>query len=444
MTLVRVEPFDWRWSASIVGLLKYLENYNIDYTLTEDYLEFDKEEITEERYYNFVELYFENNMHHRTIEKIIKNMDNEELNSEELKLLNEKMKGNQILKKVFSNFKYEIGKEKDILKLIDENRREIIENTYKNGKSLYANFGNPNALLKEKGKICRLNGYYMDMPKKGRSITYGFNSKALSFTDNIYFDFIPFGFSRSREGFFINCNLDLRELERVNRVEFNEIGTEENRTTFKSNLLNNTFRSARKLNYDMEVIVKNMEKDYYETLYIRKDAINILRKISEEIKEIILRPCKVGRNNYSVNEWIPVSEIVVDSILNLKKLDDFIEFLLKVDGKKFLRGALIKINSLIYKEERNMNENFSKTVSDARRIKEFFKSKPNKLRTYEQKLISAIGLKDYDRVKEIMIHMSSTSQLPIRTLILLFEDFEKNKNLAYTFINEIGEVKNEK
>lgn len=76
---------------------------------------------------------------------------------------------------------------------------------------------------------------------------------------------------------------------------------------------------------------------------------------------------------------------------------------------------------------------------DAIKIKQKLSSKGNKLRAYEQKLVSAISLKDYDKVKEILIHLSSYTQLPIRCLIPLCEDFEKNKNLAYTFINSLGE-----
>ncbi|MGL4934959.1 MAG: hypothetical protein ACRC51_05745, partial [Cetobacterium sp.] len=54
-------------------------------------------------------------------------------------------------------------------------------------------------------------------------------------------------------------------------------------------------------------------------------------------------------------------------------------------------------------------------------------------------LVTAISLKDYDRVKEVLLHLSSTAQLPIRALIPLCYDFEANKNLAYIFINCLGD-----
>ncbi|MGL6154618.1 MAG: type I CRISPR-associated protein Cas8a1/Csx8 [Cetobacterium sp.] len=443
MALVRLEPWDWRWGASILGLTKYFDYFQDKYELTEDYLEFDDDNITEDKYYKFVEEYFEKNMHHKDLESLIKNItENEEQEKNKIKVINEKLKANTVMKKIFSGCKFDGSNSEEIINLLNENRKEIIENTYKNGKSLYANFGNSNLLLKNTGKVCRVNGFYMDMGKKGKSITYGFDSKTLVYTDSIYFDFIPFGFSRSREAVFINCNLNLINLKQINKTEFDEAGSEENRKTFKSNLLNNSYRASKKIDCDMEVIVKDMEKDYFESLYIRKDAINILNKISDEIKEVIGKPCKTDiGNSFSSTEWIPVEKIVVDNILNLKYLDDFIEYLFKVENKKTLRGSLIKINRLIYKEGEFMKKNYAEVIEDGSKIKEFFKTKPNKLRSYEQKLVSAITLKDYDRVKEIMLHLSSYSQLPIRALILLFEDFEKNKNLAYTFINSIGEKK---
>lgn len=443
MALVRLEPWDWRWGASILGLTKYFDYFQDKYELTEDYLEFDDDNITEDKYYKFVEEYFEKNMHHKDLESLIKNItENEEQEKNKIKAINEKFKANTVMKKIFSGCKFDGSNSEEIINLLNENRKEIIENTYKNGKSLYANFGNSNLLLKNTGKVCRVNGFYMDMGKKGKSITYGFDSKTLVYTDSIYFDFIPFGFSRSREAVFINCNLNLINLKQINKTEFDEAGSEENRKTFKSNLLNNSYRASKKIDCDMEVIVKDMEKDYFESLYIRKDAINILNKISDEIKEVIGKPCKTDiGNSFSSTEWIPVEKIVVDNILNLKYLDDFIEYLFKVENKKTLRGSLIKINRLIYKEGEFMKKNYAEVIEDGSKIKDFFKTKPNKLRSYEQKLVSAITLKDYDRVKEIMLHLSSYSQLPIRALILLFEDFEKNKNLAYTFINSIGEKK---
>ena len=89
-----------------------------------------------------------------------------------------------------------------------------------------------------------------------------------------------------------------------------------------------------------------------------------------------------------------------------------------------------------------MQQYYNEARDDAFRIKNKLLSKSNKLRSYEQKLVAAISLKDYDKVKEILIHLSSYTQLPIRALIPLCKDFEKNKNLVYTFVNCLGEKEN--
>ena len=62
----------------------------------------------------------------------------------------------------------------------------------------------------------------------------------------------------------------------------------------------------------------------------------------------------------------------------------------------------------------------------------------NKTNSYKQKLISAISLKDYDRVQVVLIQLSAYSGVKMDFLVELFTDFEKNKNLAYTFINSLG------
>ena len=57
----RLYASDWRYSAAIVGLNKYLEFYKheIEYELTDDYLKFHRADITEERYLKFAESYYE-------------------------------------------------------------------------------------------------------------------------------------------------------------------------------------------------------------------------------------------------------------------------------------------------------------------------------------------------------------------------------------------------
>ena len=45
-----VIPSDWRYSAAIVGLEKYLYNQNLEYEIKDEYFAFNQEDITRERF----------------------------------------------------------------------------------------------------------------------------------------------------------------------------------------------------------------------------------------------------------------------------------------------------------------------------------------------------------------------------------------------------------
>ena len=62
----------------------------------------------------------------------------------------------------------------------------------------------------------------------------------------------------------------------------------------------------------------------------------------------------------------------------------------------------------------------------------------NKLDSYKQKLTSSIIFKDYDRVCQILLQLSGYSDVYFSFADELFMDFEKNKDIAYTFINALG------
>ena len=83
---------DWRYSAAIVGLNKYLEFYKheIEYELTDDYLKFHRADITEERYLKFAESYYEDQFLHRELERY---MALEQWTEDQTKRINELLKG---------------------------------------------------------------------------------------------------------------------------------------------------------------------------------------------------------------------------------------------------------------------------------------------------------------------------------------------------------------
>ena len=62
----------------------------------------------------------------------------------------------------------------------------------------------------------------------------------------------------------------------------------------------------------------------------------------------------------------------------------------------------------------------------------------NKLDSYRQKWTSSIIFKDYDRVCQILLQLSNYSGVEFSFVYDLFDDFEANKDLAYTFINALS------
>ena len=100
--------------------------------------------------------------------------------------------------------------------IIDQNREEIICETFEIKIICIKNYCNPNQLFKDKTRMLQVKWYYIDMPKKGKSISYAFDKSNYVGNDIPEFDFIPFAFSGCREKFFINDNVDLNRLQKTN------------------------------------------------------------------------------------------------------------------------------------------------------------------------------------------------------------------------------------
>lgn len=70
------------------------------------------------------------------------------------------------------------------------------------------------------------------------------------------------------------------------------------------------------------------------------------------------------------------------------------------------------------------------------------KNAENKINTYRQKLSSALSFKDYDRFCNILLQLSSYAEVSLDFAYDLFDDFEANKNLAFSFVNSLDSKKN--
>lgn len=441
---VRLFPSDWRYSAAIVGLCKYFDYHLLSYNINEDYLEYDKRYLLEKdfnvNYYKFVESFFKENMHHTVLEDILVT---EEISEEQAKFALEKMKANTVMKKTFGEIKNVTENKEKILQLIELKRTDLIQETYRNGKTMYAKFLNTGKLLEKCGEICRIQGYYIDLGKKSKSISYQWNFQTFQGNDEVEFDFIPFAFTKTRESFFINSSNNLKNLCRVNhnlqeKVSFEvEKNQQEGKTkNISRKLIFQYEESGEFIDYDVEIIVKNQEKEYFETIYLRQAAINIFKKISrhEHTYDAITMPCKCR------NEYLAIELIVTDSIINGICLDGLIEKIMNDDGNRsFLLFHLILINSWIYGGE-GMDDKLKKARDTAYIVKK--RIEPNKTKSYRQKLISAITFKDYDRFSQILLQLSDYSGVIFNFAYDLFDDFEENKNVAYAFINALNESKN--
>ena len=443
---VKLEPSDWRFSAAIVGLLEYFEyidTLETSYKVEDEYILYNSELITKENYLKFVEKKYGENLHHKYVELNLEhyNQDNNENdNTYIIKSINEKLSGNTIMKKIFKKIKFDGTNRDEILSLVNKHREELILETFRNKSDMYKNYCNTNQLFNENQKYCRLVGYYIDAPKKGKSTGFGFNMSSFVGQDIQEFDFIPFAFINDRESLFINDNYEINRLTSAKQVfqekikaDIENLELENKYRGIKYSLFKGIIESFDFIEYDVEVIVKDRDKDYFETLYIRKQSIDILKKINER---------KIDYNSlcfsYKINDnyYIDIYKKVMECILNNTLLDDVIDLLLKEKKNYYTVYQLININDLI-RGEKIMDDKIRKIIhACANEVRN--KIPENKLESYRQKLTSSIIFKDYDRVCQILLQLSGYSDVYFSFADELFMDFEKNKDIAYTFINALG------
>lgn len=450
--MVCLEPFDWRYSAAIVGLRKYLEWLGVDeepnLIITEDTLEYNKKYLDKEDFLKFAEYYFKDDMHHIEIENKLKEKNPTE---DQINIVNEKMKANTILKNKFKKIKFDGHNQDEIQNIIDQNREEIICETFRNKNNLYKNYCNPNQLFKDKQECCRLNGYYIDMPKKGKSISYAFDKSNYVGNDIPEFDFIPFAFSGCREKFFINDNVDLNRLQKTNnqwtrtvKSQMEEAKQKNERVNTKRIFIDCLIEAKDFLQSDIEIIVKKPERAYFETLYLRKESLEILKNMKSYYKAFCFS-IKI-----SDDYWINILNEVFDAVVNFTLSDDLINKLLKdsrEEGNSYVISKLLKVNVEIKKGDEKMKNTMKAAFACAKQIvdkKDGNKPRVSdtKLKSYCTKLINAIILDDYDQFQKILINLSNYAEVPCGFAYDLFEDFEGNKEIAYTFVNSLNRYKN--
>lgn len=446
-----LQPTDWRFAAAVVGLCKYFDYFGIDYKVLYDVEEkpdnyihgfdgiiYKSEDITEEKYLEFAENYFEKYMTHINILNIL---ESQEFSEEQIKLVNDLVKSKTVLKGLFDKIKFD-GTNKDIfISTIEENRAEIIKNIFKNGNNLYKNYCNERLIFTEDNSTCRLRGYNVDKDRKTSNLGFCFSKESFESNDILEFDFIPFAFSNSdmRETYFVNNNFSVKSLTQTNYAFSNQLSSTENKDD-KNKLMLVLQNSKDYISYDVEIISKSQDKAYYETFFVRLERLKKLRELSGKSLNFV----KKINDDY----WFNLEKEVYMRCLNNVLLDDVILMMLKfyfddnaVKGYiKSRTDMLIDIN-VSWKGNEIMDEiKSAKSCGFLTSQKLIEMKSSNKINSYKQKIISALCAHDYDRAKEIILSLSAYVGMEFSFFYTFLENAEENKDLAFAFASALIEV----
>lgn len=446
-----LQPTDWRFAAAVVGLCKYFDYFGIDYKVLCDVEEkpdnyihgfdgiiYKSEDITEEKYLEFAENYFEKYMTHKNILNIL---ESQEFIEEQIKLVNDLVKSKTVLKGLFDKIKFD-GTNKDVfISTIEENRAEIIKNIFKNGNNLYKNYCNERLIFTEDNSTCRLRGYNVDKDRKTSNLGFCFSKESFESNDILEFDFIPFAFSNSdmRETYFVNNNFSVKSLTQTNYAFSNQLSSTENKDD-KNKLMLVLQNSKDYISYDVEIISKSQDKAYYETFFVRLERLKKLRELSGKSLNFV----KKINDDY----WFNLEKEVYMRCLNNVLLDDVILMMLKfyfddnaVKGYiKSRTDMLIDIN-VSWKGNEIMDEIKSAKSCGFLTSKKLIEMKSsNKINSYKQKIISALCAHDYDRAKEIILSLSAYVGMEFSFFYTFLENAEENKDLAFAFASALIEV----
>lgn len=449
-----LQPTDWRFAAAVVGLCKYFDYFEIDYKVLYDVEEkpdnyihgfdgiiYKSEDITEEKYLEFAENYFEKYMTHKNILNIL---ESQEFSEEQIKLVNDLVKSKTVLKGLFDKIKFD-GTNKDIfISTIEENRAEIIKNIFKNGNNLYKNYCNERLIFTEDNSTCRLRGYNVDKDRKTSNLGFCFSKESFESNDILEFDFIPFAFSNPdmRETYFVNNNFSVKSLTQTNYAFSNQLSSTENKDD-KNKLMLVLQNSKDYISYDVEIISKSQDKAYYETFFVRLERLKKLRELSGKSLNFV----KKINDDY----WFNLEKEVYMRCLNNVLLDDVILMMLKfyfddnaVKGYiKSRTDMLIDIN-VSWKGNEIMDE-IKNQIDSAKKCghlvsKRLIEMKSsNKIISYKYKLSSALNTHDYDRVKEILLRLSAEVNIEFSFFYAFLENAEKYKDIVFSFATALIE-----
>jgi CRISPR-associated protein Cst1 len=446
-----LQPTDWRAAAAVVGLCKYFDHFRIDYKILynvdekpENYIHgfdgiiYKSDSITEEKYLDFVESYFEKYMTHSTILSIL---GNDEFSDEQIKMVNDLVKSKTVLKGLLGKTKFDGTNKAVFISTIEENREEIIKTIFKNGNNLYKNYCNERLIFTDDNSTCRLRGYNVDKDRKTSILGFCFSKESFDANDILEFDFIPFAFSNPdmRETYFVNNNFSVETLVNTNRVFSEQLSNTEGKGD-KNKLLLVLQNSKDYISYDVEIISKSQDDAFYSTLFVRLERLKKLRELSGKSLYLV----KKINDDY----WFNLEKEVYMRCLNNVLLDDVILRMLKFyfddnSNKGYIKSRtdlLIDIN-ISWKGNKIMDEINSARICGFKASQELIRLKSsNKINSYKQKIISALCAHDYDRAKEVILSLSAYVGMEFSFFYKFLENAEENKDIAFAFASALTET----
>lgn len=446
-----LQPTDWRAAAAVVGLCKYFDHFRIDYKILynvdekpENYIHgfdgiiYKSESITEEKYLDFVESYFEKYMTHSTILSIL---GNDEFSDEQIKMVNDLVKSKTVLKGLLGKTKFDGTNKAVFISTIEENREEIIKTIFKNGNNLYKNYCNERLIFTDDNSTCRLRGYNVDKDRKTSILGFCFSKESFDANDILEFDFIPFAFSNPdmRETYFVNNNFSIETLVNTNRAFSEQLSNTESKGD-KNKLLLVLQNSKDYISYDVEIISKSQDDAFYSTLFVRLERLKKLRELSGKSLYLV----KKINDDY----WFNLEKEVYMRCLNNVLLDDVILRMLKFyfddnSNKGYIKSRtdlLIDIN-ISWKGNKIMDEINSARICGFKASQELIRLKSsNKINSYKQKIISALCAHDYDRAKEVILSLSAYVGMEFSFFYKFLENAEENKDIAFAFASALTET----
>lgn len=459
-------PTEWRYSAAIVGLIRFFDFIEetegkklYTYTNNEDkdryvvysdiggYIQgilYNSTDLTEERYLLFCENWYGREFRHRNVEWLLTHI--KEFSQDNINDINSYLNGtssNTVMKKIFNGTKFDGTNTDTILNLIDEHRLELIKETFRNKPNMYKNFANINKLLSNSNPHCRLLGYDLDENRKSKAASYYFDTSTFIASDIYEFDFIPFAFTYTKIGFFVNSNTSIEALVKCNNQLKEKMDVEEQiinnrviRDGDQTKLIKAMLHSDDFLNCDVEIICKDREQESFDTMLIRKQALQRLKKIYDNYN---LRYV----HKYNYNYWLNVEEELIRCCLNYTYLDKLLEQLLLLSRMDTESRTIQIIQPLVQinMEWKGVNQTMQDTIERAKKVGYYIgktikeKNGENKVKSYKNKLINATVSHDRERVLEIMLQLSGYTDGEISTIYDILDNPDNWSDIAISFTN---------